>query len=131
MKIWLNVSEGAEYAGVCRDTIYTACERGELHMRIGGRRSIRLKREWIDQWFERHARQVRGGAPTGPGPADSEGAGLFACGDNGQYSPHSMRHLCPSVAANTVYNHRRTCGEWPHISMSSPTGLSSVGMMAG
>jgi hypothetical protein len=34
---------------VCRDTIYTACERGELHhIRIGGRRSIRLKREWID-----------------------------------------------------------------------------------
>jgi excisionase family DNA binding protein len=64
MKIWLNVSEGAEYAGVCRDTIYTACERGELHhIRIGGRRSIRLKREWIDQWFERHFRQVREGAP--------------------------------------------------------------------
>jgi excisionase family DNA binding protein len=50
MKIWLNVSEGAEYAGVCRDTIYTACERGELHhIRIGGRRAIRLKREWIDE----------------------------------------------------------------------------------
>ena len=45
MKIRLNVSEGAEYAGVCRDTIYSACERGELHhIRIGGRRSIRLKR---------------------------------------------------------------------------------------
>lgn len=57
---------GAEYAGVCRDTIYTACERGELHhLRIGGRRSIRLKREWINQWFERHARQARAGVPTG------------------------------------------------------------------
>jgi excisionase family DNA binding protein len=66
MKIWLNVSEGAEYAGVCRDTIYTACERGELHhIRIGGRRAIRLKREWIDQWFERHARQAPAGAPAG------------------------------------------------------------------
>ena len=64
MKIWLNVSEGA--VGVCRDTIYTACERGELHhIRIGGRRSIRLKREWFDQWFERHARQARAGAPAG------------------------------------------------------------------
>jgi len=56
MKIWLTVAEGAEYAGVSRDTIYTACERGELrHARIGGRRAIRLKREWIDAWLERHA----------------------------------------------------------------------------
>ena len=41
MKIWLTVAEGAEYSGVSRDTIYTACERGELrHARIGGRRAI-------------------------------------------------------------------------------------------
>lgn len=44
---------------VCRDTIYTAVERGELrHVRIGGRRAIRLKRSWIDQWFERHTRDT-------------------------------------------------------------------------
>jgi excisionase family DNA binding protein len=30
MRTWLNVSEAAEYAGVSRDTIYTACERREL-----------------------------------------------------------------------------------------------------
>ena len=30
MKPWLNVSEAAEYASLSRDTIYTACERGEL-----------------------------------------------------------------------------------------------------
>ena len=30
MKPWLNVAEGAEYAGLSRDTIYTACERKEL-----------------------------------------------------------------------------------------------------
>ena len=54
MKTWLNVGEGAEYAGVSRDTIYTACERKELrHARISGRRSIRLKPEWIDAWLER------------------------------------------------------------------------------
>lgn len=57
MKTWFTVTEGAEYAGVSRDTIYTACERGELrHARIGGRRSIRLKPEWIDAWLEQHAR---------------------------------------------------------------------------
>ena len=26
MKLWLNVAEGAECAGVCRDLIYDACE---------------------------------------------------------------------------------------------------------
>jgi excisionase family DNA binding protein len=55
MKTWLTVAEGAEYAGISRDTVYTACERGELrHARIGGRRAIRLKAEWIDAWLERH-----------------------------------------------------------------------------
>jgi excisionase family DNA binding protein len=40
MKVWLNVTEAAEYAGVSRDTIYTPCERRELrHARIGGRRA--------------------------------------------------------------------------------------------
>ena len=59
MKIWLNVAEAAEHAGVSRDTIYTACERKELrHARVGGRRSIRLKPEWIDAWLERHASDV-------------------------------------------------------------------------
>lgn len=60
MKTWLTVAEGAAYAGVSRDTIYTACERRELrHARIGGRRAIRLKSEWIDAWLERHAQAAR------------------------------------------------------------------------
>jgi excisionase family DNA binding protein len=62
MKTWLTVAEGAEYSGVSRDTIYTACERGELrHARVCGRRAIRLKTPWIDAWLEQHAR----GADTG------------------------------------------------------------------
>ena len=49
MKTWLTVAESAEYAGVSRDAICTACERGELHhARIGGRRSIRVKAQWIN-----------------------------------------------------------------------------------
>ena len=55
MKNWLTVAEAAEYSGVSRDTIYTACERREIrHARVGGRRAIRLKPEWIDAWLERH-----------------------------------------------------------------------------
>jgi excisionase family DNA binding protein len=56
MKLWLNVAEAAEYAGVCRDLIYDACAARRIHhIRVGGRRAIRLKREWIDAWLERHA----------------------------------------------------------------------------
>ncbi len=56
MKAWLTVAEAAQYAGVSRDTIYTACERREIrHARVGGRRAIRLKPDWIDAWLERHA----------------------------------------------------------------------------
>ena len=52
---WLTVTEAAEYARVSRDTIYTACERRELrHARIGGRRSIRLRPAWLDEWLEQH-----------------------------------------------------------------------------
>jgi excisionase family DNA binding protein len=65
MKTWFTVSEGAEYAGVSRDTVYTACERRELHhARIGVRRSIRLKPEWIDARLERHAQGPSAGRPA-------------------------------------------------------------------
>ena len=61
MKPWLTVGEGAEYANVSRDTIYTACERGELRSaRVSGRRAIRLRPVWIDAWLERHAPDVQG-----------------------------------------------------------------------
>ena len=43
MKLWLNVAEGAEYAGVCRDLVYDACAARRMHhIRVGGRRAIRL-----------------------------------------------------------------------------------------
>ena len=57
MKTWLAVAEGAKYFGVSRDTIYIPCERAELRRaRIGRRRAIRLKPEWVDAWLERHTR---------------------------------------------------------------------------
>ena len=56
MKPWLNVSEAAEYAGVSRDTIYTACERhGLRNVRLNARRAIRIRPHWIDAWLEQHA----------------------------------------------------------------------------
>jgi excisionase family DNA binding protein len=74
MKLWLNVADAAEHAGVCRDTIYTAVERGELrHVRIGGRRSIRVKAVWIDEWLERHGCQMS--SPSGARAIESTGYG--------------------------------------------------------
>ena len=78
MKFWLNVAEGAEYAGVCRDLIYDACAARKMHhIRVGGRRAIRLKPEWIDAWLERHAvrtqegsEPVRTSAGTGSSPSE-------------------------------------------------------------
>jgi excisionase family DNA binding protein len=61
-RMWLRVDGAAEYAGVSADTIYTAVERAELrHVRVGGRRAIRLKAEWVDEWLERHARGPESG----------------------------------------------------------------------
>ena len=66
MKSWLRVAEAAEYTGLSRDTIYTACERGELrHVHVGGRRKILLRPQWIDAWLERHASDVREGRSGG------------------------------------------------------------------
>ena len=56
MRTWLNVSEAAEYAGVSRDTIYTAWERREMrNARLSGRRAIRIRPQWIDAWLEQYA----------------------------------------------------------------------------
>ena len=67
MKLWLNVADAAEHAGVCRDTIYTAVERGELrHVRIGGRRSIRVSAAWVDAWMESGDRPATASAPIQP-----------------------------------------------------------------
>ncbi len=53
---WLTVAQASAYAGLSRDTIYTACERAELrHVRVGGRRAIRIRPDWIDAWLEQHA----------------------------------------------------------------------------
>jgi len=53
---WLTVDEAAAYAHVSSKTIYRACRARQLrHARVGGRRDIRIKAEWIDAWHEASA----------------------------------------------------------------------------
>jgi excisionase family DNA binding protein len=60
MSTWFKVPQAAQYAGVSRDTVYGACARGELrHVRVAGRRAIRLKPEWMDEWLERYERATQ------------------------------------------------------------------------
>lgn len=62
-KVWFTVGDAARHAAVGRQTIYDACLTGDLkHARIGGRRAIRLRPEWVDAWIEGYA---RAGIPDG------------------------------------------------------------------
>ena len=54
---WLTVEEAAGLAKVSEWTLYRACELGELrHIRIGGRRAIRLTEAALNEWLMRHER---------------------------------------------------------------------------
>jgi excisionase family DNA binding protein len=53
---WLTVKQAAAYIQAGPKTVYRAVEAGQLRAaRIGGRRDIRLRREWLDEFLERCA----------------------------------------------------------------------------
>jgi excisionase family DNA binding protein len=53
---YLNVQEAADRIGVNKDFIYTACAvKGLRHIRLGGKRNIRIRPEDLDTWMESHA----------------------------------------------------------------------------
>ena len=57
---WLTVSEAADRARCGVKTIYREVQAGRLRAaRIGGRRELRLKREWVDEWLIRAAEPQR------------------------------------------------------------------------
>lgn len=52
MRTWLTVREAASLAKVSPDTIYRACAQGALrHVRLNGRRAIRMQHVWLEQWL--------------------------------------------------------------------------------
>jgi excisionase family DNA binding protein len=50
---WWRVEQGAAYAQLHKQELYRACRKRQLlHVKVGGRRTILVKREWVDAWLE-------------------------------------------------------------------------------
>lgn len=50
---WLRLAEGAARLQVHEATLRRAIKRGQLRAaRVGGRKSIRLRASWCDEWLE-------------------------------------------------------------------------------
>lgn len=61
---WLRIQDAASYARCGRKLLYREIAAGRLRAaRVGGRRELRLRREWLDAWLEATVRVVE--QPTG------------------------------------------------------------------
>lgn len=59
---WITLDEGAQIAQVSTATLRREINRGRLrHARVGGRRAIRLRPEWLDLWLEQTTTPIEAG----------------------------------------------------------------------
>jgi hypothetical protein len=50
---WWRVEQAAEFARVHKSQIFRACALRQLeHVKVGGRRTIITRREWVNAWLE-------------------------------------------------------------------------------
>jgi excisionase family DNA binding protein len=55
----VGLSPSAQLLGVHVSYIYDVCQGGGLrYARLGGKRKIHIKREWLEEWLERHAQEL-------------------------------------------------------------------------
>jgi excisionase family DNA binding protein len=56
---WLTAGEAADYVRCGSKIVYREVGAGRMRAaRVGGRRELRFRREWLDEWLERTARPV-------------------------------------------------------------------------
>lgn len=56
---WLLATEAAAYLRVSAKTVYREARAGRLrHARVGGRRELRFRREWLNEFLEATATPV-------------------------------------------------------------------------
>ena len=68
---WLTADEAAQRARTGVKTIYSEVAAGRLRAaRVGGRRALRLRPEWVDAWLDLSA------TPVDVGPADDRRASM-------------------------------------------------------
>ena len=52
----VSAKDAASYLAVHEHYIYDAVAAGTLrHTRLSGKRTIRVRRDWLDEWMEQHA----------------------------------------------------------------------------
>jgi excisionase family DNA binding protein len=57
--VWLTLRRAAARAAVSEATIKREVSRGRIRCaRVGGRRSLRFRAEWVDAWLDRTAAPV-------------------------------------------------------------------------
>ena len=59
LAVWLTVLQAAAAAQVGKKTIYKEVRAGRLRAaRIGGRRDIRIHRDWVSEWLQASSKAV-------------------------------------------------------------------------
>jgi len=66
---WLRLAQTATYAAVSPATLCREVKAGRLRAaRVGGRRALRFRREWIDEWLTATSTPVEVRRLSGPAP---------------------------------------------------------------